>query len=779
MMALRAGLLAMTVFGFGTVAALAQTAPGPSVPAAPETAVPGGLVRASGSIMMAPIPDSEDVGGVPAFATGRRQSHVHFLGAPERQYYARAFDAADRGDWVAARSFASRGEDPIGIRLIEWRRLLDKYSGATFAEICEFLNKFPDWPNRRISYARAERAIDPRMDDRAVLDWFGDRAPVSDLGKIRLGEALITTGAVERGKALIREGWIDGSFEPDQEFAIIQRHGELFTPDIDRARLERLLWRDDTRAARRELARVPSDVQHMAEARLMLRTSPDSGQRLIADLPETLRSDPGIVFERAHLLRQQMNLGEIPQLLVRAPTHELAKLSPSRWWGELNLAAREAIQTSSYSNAYAIVAHTGLTSGDGTEYSEAEFLAGWLALRFLNDPHAALVHFQNLAQAVSRPISRARANYWEGRAYEAQGNIASAWQHYRHAADAPETFYGQLALARITGEPQLRMHDPAIDASAIRNDYEHEALTRAIHILADLGAEPMLRHFAVHDVVVYNDPRHVKLLAEDLVRMGFREIAVRVAKEASYSGTLLLSYSHPVIAVPSYSGPGLAPDPALVLGIIRQETEFDPEAVSAAGARGIIQVMPAGARHTAKLAHLPYRPNDLTTNPTYDMKLGMTELAGALSDWGGSYILAVAAYNAGGTNVRRWLATYGDPRDGHVDPIDWIEEIPFGETRNYVQRVLENTEVYRSRLEGDDQRLQILADLYRPASAPATPPLQYVPVAPGPGGVPAPVPRPASTSPTPIEPLSPPSEQISSRTAPQVPDVAPKRKPEH
>jgi len=436
-----------------------------------------------------------------------------------------------------------------------------------------------------------------------------------------------------------------------------------------------------------------------------------------------------------------MNIDAIPPLIVRAPTRQMAEISPTRWWDELSLDTREAIKAGNYAGAYAIAAHTGLTPDDGLNYSEAEFLAGWMALRFLKDPQAALVHFKNIAQAVSRPISVAKAHYWEGRVFEAQGDLAHAWQQYTTAAQSPATFYGQIALARIAADPELHVRDQPIDANALRGDYEHEALTRAVRILADLGEVGLLRNFAVHDVSIYSDPRHIKVLAEDLVRMGFKDVAVRVAKEAGYNNVAMLAYSHPLIAVPSYSGPGLAPEPALVLGIIRQETEFDPDAVSSAGARGIIQVMPASVRHLANVSGLPYRPNDLTTDPTYDLKIGMTELASDLSDWGGSYVLAIAAYNAGPNNVRRWIATYGDPRDARVDPIDWIEEIPFGETRNYVQRVLENTEVYRNRLAGRDQKLQILGDLYRP-DAPQTKALDYVPPAPGPDSVPVPVPKP-------------------------------------
>ena len=259
-----------------------------------------------------------------------------------------------------------------------------------------------------------------------------------------------------------------------------------------------------------------------------------------------------------------------------------------------------------------------------------------------------------------------------------------------------------------------------------------------MRVLADLGAQNYLRYFALYYQELHPDAGHVKLLAAALTDMGFRDVALRVAKVAGYDGVVLMPYAFPVISIPSYRGSGNGPKPALVLGIIRQETEFDPESISNAGARGIMQIMPSTARRTARQADLPYRPNDLTSNTTYNMQLGMTEFAGYLGDWNNSLILAAAAYNAGPNNAKKWIAAYGDPRSPNVDPIAWIEQIPFSETRNYVQRVIENLEIYRGRLAGRDQPLRILADLYGTNPPPKV--LTYTPPPPAP--VPVPVPKP-------------------------------------
>jgi soluble lytic murein transglycosylase len=318
---------------------------------------------------------------------------------------------------------------------------------------------------------------------------------------------------------------------------------------------------------------------------------------------------------------------------------------------------------------------------------------------------------------VSRPVSKSRAEYWQARALEALNDPAGAYSHYRLAAAYPETFYGQLSMARIQLAPILHPGDSAIDA-APKTEMESDPLMGPIKVLADLGQEGDLRLFATQETDAFPAPRRVKTFLQNLSDWGYPEIAVRLAKAESYAGTPMLALAYPILRLPPYTGAGAAPPPALVHALIRQETEFNPYAVSSAGARGLMQMMLASAKKAAREGGLPYRPDGLLTDANYNMQLGMIEYAGHLADWGGSYVLAAAAYDAGPTNARRWLASIGDPRAG-VDPIDWIEQIPFGETRNYVQRVLENMEVYRGRLAGRDMPLQILSDVYAPLAPPA------------------------------------------------------------
>lgn len=704
---------------------------------------PPGLVRQGNVVMMQPISDTQsDAEKGPPASSELRPSSARSLSAADHDIYTRAFAAADRGDWTGARGLAAQGHDATARRIVEWRYVTDRNSGASFGEINAFIKANSGWPFRDSMFARAEKAMDPAMDPRAVVAWFAGRDPVTALGKVRLGQALVAVGDASKGREIIKDAWITGNFEPADELNIAQRYGDVLTPEVERQRMDQLLWRGDTTAAKRELSRLSSADADLARARIALQTGLGNGLTLADQLSGAQRNDPGLIFDRARALRRAGSIDAVAPLLERAPTREMARINPSKWWSELSLAIRQCIKDSNYRSAYALAANSGLTAG--TEYAEVQFLAGWLALRFLKDPNRALPHFKKLEDGVSRPISLSRARYWQGRAAEAAGDLASAYGYYKSASQFSDTFYGQLAAARIDATPTIKLKEPWVDPSGVRDEFNRDDLTRAIRVLADIGAESLVRTFAMKAADSYPDPKRIKLLNELLVQLGFREVAVRVAKNASYDGNAMYTYLHPVIPLPAYNGPDPRPEQALVFGIIRQETEFDPDAVSGAGARGIMQLMPYTAKKIANYTKVPYRPNDLARDVNYNIQLGMGELSMNLNDWGGSFVLTAAGYNAGPGNVRKWLDQYGDPRSPTTDPVDWIELIPFNETRNYVQRVLENTQVYRARLSGKEEPLRIMADVYRPR-LPDQKPLAYTPPPQGvvpPDQVPTPTQRP-------------------------------------
>ena len=658
---------------------------------------------------------------LPPTPTARAEADRPRLSPFELEIYRRAFDAADHGDWAAAKGLADQGRDPLARDLVLWRYDLSPRSQASFDEINSFLKRNPHWPLRSVLYRRAEHAMPSNLPPQRVIAWFGERKPQTGIGMVRLGVALLATGKPEEGRRLIRKGWIEGAFTPDEEQQVLNQCGAILTPNVQRERLNFLIWHNDVAAARRQLYRVDRKDQRIAIVRLAFQTTPLFAEHLYYRLPFAWRSNPGLVLGHARVLRARGNKTAVADALLSSDLRGLVKIDPNAWWNNLALAARDSMELHRYRLAYRLAAEAGLKKGDA--FAQSQFLAGWLALRFLHDPSTALRHFKLLAGGVSMPISVARAYYWMGRAYEAKGELPAAVRAYHLAAAHPDTFYGQLALARLDPNANLILPQSKSDPARIGISYERAEMTRAIHILAQLHAGRFVRIFAEHDVKLHPNPSFVARLASDLVQLGYRDAAVQAAQFASYRGIELPDFSHPVIALPRYRGPGAAPADALVLALIRQETEFDATAVSSAGARGLMQLMPSSARQLAAQLGVPFRPAELTENQTYNLELGMTELAQNLRAWNGSYVLAAAGYNAGDGNVRRWINMFGDPRTSEVDPVDWIEMIPFAETRNYVQRVLESTEIYRDRLSGKSEPLQILADLYRPDAPPAQRPL--------------------------------------------------------
>jgi soluble lytic murein transglycosylase len=674
--------------------------------------LPPGVIRQGDTITMKPVSDSEPPPPGDSEAE-RRPTVIRVLSPADHDLFLRAFDAADRGDWPQALSLSRAGQNVTARLLVQWRYMLDKNAKAPFADVDGFLKNFPDWPRRGILIVRAEEALDPAMPPAQTAAWFGTRNPISAIGMIRLGDAMIATGKTTTGARLVREGWAAGVFEPDVELAIVQKDGAYLTPEIDRRRLDNLIWTDQVSAARREMARVDDATQKIANARLALRADPNRGQRTVAELPADLASDPRLWFDQARAARKTGDFDRAAEFLLRPGVRELFKTRPGPLWIETHIIAHEMLKTGKADRALSLVSDTGLTTG--SEFADAEFLSGWIALRFLKDAASALPHFIRLGDGVTRPISKSRAQYWQGRTYEALGDNAKAYRAYSLAAAVPETFYGQLALTHIDATPKLRLTSAQVETVPSLAAFERDDLVKAMRVLGDLGAQDLLRVFALRYLERHPDVGHAKQLLKTLSDMGFRDVALRTAKVIGYDGPTFPLYAYPVISVPDYRGPGLAPEPALVHAIIRQETEFDPQAVSRANARGIMQLTLASAKSNARRAGLPYRPNALTTDVNYNMQLGMTEFSGYLANWGNSLIVSAAAYNAGETNARRWIALFGDPRSPVTDPIDWIESIPFGETRNYVQRIVENLQVYRERVDRNAQ-LRILADLYAPGS---------------------------------------------------------------
>lgn len=660
---------------------------------------------------------------------GARPTGIHVLSPADHEIFTRAFAVAAEGDWARALSIGDQGQDSTARQLLQWRYALDRNSGAKFADIDAVIRLASNWPSRGSLYARAEAAITREMAASTIVQWFNGRTPASPIGDIRLGEAMADTGQQSQGVLLVRKGWSEGSFDESTEKDVLAHDTAYLTPEADRARLDALIWLNDLAGAKRQMARVDSRSAAIARARIALADGIGRARAALANQVVAESSDPALLFDWSHALRADRQDSQAHAMLLKIDPAGIARDHTQRWWNEVAIQARDALTAGDTRLALQLADHGEVPVGD--QYVDQQFLAGFISLRYLHDPSRALIYFQRLTSNVTRPISKSRGEYWQGRAYEALGDTAQAYTHYRLAAAYPESFYGQLAVARTESAPLLRLNETLVEPVA-RSEVENDPLMPQMRVLADLDQITTLRLFAEREAEVYSSPPHLKAFLATLTDWGYREIAVRMAKEAGYGGVHMTGYAFPTISLPEYRAPGPAPPPALVHALIRQETEFDPEAVSVAGAMGLMQVMLPVAKSESKMAGLRYRPGDLLIDPNYNIQLGMIDFSGDYAKAGGSLVLAIAGYNAGPGNVRKWLAANGDPRDGRVDAIDWIEEIPFGETRNYVERVIENMEVYKNRLAGRDMPLTIMADVYAPASAPAqavlTPPPPPAPV---------------------------------------------------
>jgi soluble lytic murein transglycosylase len=447
---------------------------------------------------------------------------------------------------------------------------------------------------------------------------------------------------------------------------------------------------------------VDAGHQALARARMKLSDQAKDAALALANVPKDLRNDPGLIYERARLLRRQDKFAEAADLLDPPPPNVPR---PDLLWSELKRAARGSLEDGNISAAYRLAAAHGTDNGEA--FAEGEFLAGWIALRFLEDAPTAMKHFTAIYAGTTSIISQSRGAYWAGRAAEQMGDVAKAQDWYKAASKGITSFYGQVAALRLADKREIHLAGTPKPSSKEQQIFDKKELVRVVRMLTALGEGDRARYFLSKLMELSSKPAEYQLVAGLAAEIKRRDFAVSVAKEARTRGVEMIDYLYPVIKLPD----GKDPEPALLLGLIRQESAFDVGAVSSAGARGLMQLMPATAKSVAKKIGVKYAEKKLTTDGSYNVTLGRAYVDDLLNRFGGSYILAAAAYNAGPSRARDWIYTYGDPRQRGVDVIDWIESVPFDETRNYIMRVLENTQIYRARLNQGVAKLGLAEDL--------------------------------------------------------------------
>jgi soluble lytic murein transglycosylase len=489
--------------------------------------------------------------------------------------------------------------------------------------------------------------------------------------------------------------------------------GNLLTRADHKVRMENRFFDDDVEAGMRAASRLGGDDLAIGRARAAVIKRLKKAKVLLDAVPASARRDPGYIFARAQWLRRDDKPEEASKLILSVPQDPEALVDTDRWWVERRILVRKLLDAGDPRTAYRLARNAALPP-PGNHRVDRHFTAGWIALRYLHDPATAAAHFAHITQGTVSPHALARGGYWQGRAAEAMGQRAQAKAYYEMAAQYTATYYGQLARARL-GFTELGLRGPPSFAPPERRVLNNLEVVRAAEILYALDERDMLASIYAELGESGTDVAGMAALAEVARRHNDGRAMLLLGQSAYSRGLPLDYYAYPTIGLPNFKPIAPPIEPAVVYSIARQESHFNQKIVSAAHAMGLMQVTPAAGIDTARKYKVKYSRSRLLRDPVYNMQIGTAELSNLLGEYNGSYILTFAGYNAGRGRVRQWIAAYGDPRDPGVDPVDWVERIPFSETRNYVERIMENLQVYRARF-GGGSKLMIEADLRRGAT---------------------------------------------------------------
>jgi soluble lytic murein transglycosylase len=638
-----------------------------------------------------------------------------------------AISTGANGKLAEAKVVRDRIKDAATRKLVDWFIFRAGYGTAT--EIKAFLEANPAWPDRNLLTQRAEEALfnSPSASSRDIKAFFAGAEPKTGVGQAALAAAFLADKDDDRAKTLAVKAWTEYDIPASLEPAFLKRIGPLLSEADHKRRLNRLLLNDsrwtnerNERAAiiRRMLPLLSEPEKKAAEARLAVFLRAKNSQALIAKLPTTTAPDWGLAVQKAQALRRQNKEEEAWKILLTEPEAP-GTTKPDGYWEERRANAYAALRLGKPKMAYELIREPGPLSINAAK--DAGFLAGWLSLRYLDEPKQALAHFQTLAGLADGPLSRARASYWLGRTFEVLGDKAKALEQYRAGAVYFDTFHGQLARLKLDpGASRLSLALPAAPTGEEIARFNGSDAVRAIVVARKAGLDSALpRAFLRHLPGYLKSEAEVAMLAHLADALGDTQMSVRVGKAAVARGMNLAYYAYPVRALPQYTPLRKPPEPAVILGIARQESEFNTLTLSGAGARGILQVMPVTANHVCRDYKIKCDIPRLMKDPVYNTMMGSAYISDRMDEFSGSYVLTLAGYNAGPGRAREWIKEFGDPRDQKVDPIDWIHRIPFEETREYVQKVLSNIQIYRARLGDEANAVRLNSDLRRSSTAAA------------------------------------------------------------
>lgn len=601
--------------------------------------------------------------------------------------------------------------DPIARKLVDWVALRLAPESVGFDRAAAFLRESPDWPSVGTIRRRVEALLyHARREPAFVRSFFGQQRPITGEGKLALARALLATGDRNGAQNLVRMAWHRDDFPASIENETLTAFPGLLGKEDHKARADLLFHQEKAESGLRAAERGGSDIAAMGKARAAALKKASNTGALLNGIPQTLQKDPMALFARMQYFRQKDDYSHAARALLDAP-RDPAKLGDTDdWWREARLIVRKMLDAGDPKTAYRVAVHAGLPESENYK-ADQQFTAGWVALRFLNDPATAIKHFSNFDGFSKHPVTLGRGFYWLGRAHEAANQRQAAQGAYQRAANFTTTYYGQLARARL-GMKDLPLHRPLEPTAQDRTSFARNEPVQALKLLYAADERNLTIPFYVDYAERLKDEAAFLLLGAIAYDNRDPRGMVLVGKTAYQNGIQLDTIAYPVFGIPDIPASNPPVDKSVIYAIARQESQFHQGAESTAKAYGLMQVIQSTARNIAKRMNLSFDLNKLRTDPHYNARLGANELGTLLQDYRGSYILTFIGYNAGPGRGRQWIAAYGDPRDPNVDVVDWVERIPISETRFYIQRVMENMQVYKN-LFGTERGLMIEADITR------------------------------------------------------------------
>jgi soluble lytic murein transglycosylase len=585
--------------------------------------------------------------------------------------------------------------DPLAQKLVEWLILRQSGSDLSFARYADFIADNPNWPNIRLFRRRAEGRLWQERSNPATVRRFIADAPASAKGQLALARALLAEGDRNGAERLVRAAWRAEELSERNEAEALDAFRDLLTREDHRARMDKRIGAKDLTGAMRAARRLGGDDVAIVKACVAAAADAKKALALLDAVSTAARQDLGYVLCRFNWLMRHDRVAEATRLILSASPETMPLQDTDEWWRARRVLARKLLDLGEFEKAYRVVRAAAAPANENYR-AESHFVPGWIALRYLDDPATARTHFAHVDEGSANPIVLARANYWRGRAAEAAGETEEMRVHYEAAARYSTAYYGQLARAKL-GLHRLELR-PSPRPDPCQRPALVDELVRAADMLYALGERDVVLNFIADLAAQGNDVAALVALGELTVRRADPRAMLQLGKTALARGFALDLYAFPDIGIPRHSPIGPAIDHSVIYSVARTESAFDQRDVSPAKAVGLMQVTPAAGRDTAKRFGVEYDWNRLVSDPVYNTQMGAAELAALLREYRGSHIMAFAGYNAGRGRVQQWVKQRGDPRDPKVDAVDWVERIPFAETRNYVQRVMENLQVYGVRL---------------------------------------------------------------------------------